>query len=55
MGNQSGRLNSTRARVDHVTNDHQLPWYLLCAYARACVCERVRACVGVGCGGGVDV
>ena len=35
MGDRSGRLNSTRVRVDHVASDHQWLWYLL--YVK-CLC-----------------
>ena len=34
MGDRSGRLNSTRFRVDHVASDH-VAWYLL--YVK-CLC-----------------
>ena len=39
MGDRTGRIISTRARVDHVASDHQWLWYLfyvtcLCVWSR---------------------
>ena len=41
MGDQGGQIISTRTRVDHVTSDHYLLWYLLsvkCVRVRMCAC-----------------
>ena len=43
MGDQSGRINSTRDRVDHVASDNYWFWYLLCLKG-LCVLSRYLSC-----------
>ena len=41
MGDQGGRINSTRAGVDHVTSDHELFWYYAKCVSRYQPCSSV--------------